>query len=140
MASVNRATQEVALTLGLALQSLFAPHPLAFSHLLELNGTKMHAPLVKRGASTADYLVHLAPGAYGGVGALGMFPAVSAADGQGGKGWYGTFFAADFDGHPTYDLEPLADTLEGEGLPTYLTCGTSGRGSHYGFVAGLVPQ
>ena len=119
MASVNRAAQEVALTLALALGSLFTPHPLAFSRLLELNGTKKHAPLVKRAAATADYLGHLAPGAYGGVGALGMFPAVCAADGRGGKSWYGTFFAANFDGHPTYDLEPLADTLEGEGLPTY---------------------
>lgn len=141
MASVNRATQKVALTLVLALQSLFPPHPLAFSRLLELNGTKKHAPLVKRAAATTDYLGHLAPGAYGGVGALGMFPGMSADDGQGRRCFYGTFFAADFDGHPVYDLEPLADTLEGEGVPTYLTCGTSGRGGHlYGFVAGLVPQ
>lgn len=141
MASVNRATQEVALTLALALQSLFAPHPLAFSRLLELNGTKKHAPLVKRAAATADYLGHLAPGAYGGVGALGMFPGVSADDGQGRKRFTGPSSPPTSTATRSTTSSPSPTRSRGEGVPTYLTCGTSGRGGHlYGFVTGLVPQ
>lgn len=129
------------LTLTSALQALFPPHPLAFNRLTKLEGVTKTAPLVRKAATVADYAAHLAPEAFGGVGALGMFPGVALQGGEGRDRWYATFLAGDFDGHLPDDLAPLVNTLEGFGLPVYLTCGTSGRGGHlYAFVEGLLPQ
>lgn len=125
----------------LALQLLFPPHPRAFSQILSLNGSKKYAPVALRSASVAEYLTHLSPDAYDGVGALGMFPGLSVPNERGESRWYAPFFVLDFDSTHAPELSPLIDTLEGYGLYTYPTCGSSGRGSHlYGFVEGLVPQ
>jgi CRP-like cAMP-binding protein len=130
-----------ALTLVLALQTLFPPHPLAFSKLAVLSGCSKSAPVVRRSASQAEYLTHLSPDAYGGVGALGMFPGLSIPNEKGEPRWYSPYFVVDFDKARPDDLWPLIDTFEGFALYTYPTCGTTGRGSHlYGFIEGLVPQ
>ena len=141
MAKVNYVIEEWALTAVLALELLFPSHPLAFSRLIKLENGKKTAPMIQRAASHADYATHLSPAAYGGIGALGMYPGLSVPDEKGRGWWYAPFFVADFDTAQPLDLEPLTDTLEGYGLTTYLTCGTTGRGSHlYGFVEGIVPQ
>ena len=141
MAEVNYVVKEWALTSLLALESLFPSHPLAFSRLVKLENGKKTAPIIIHAASHADYATHLSPDAYEGVGALGMYPGLSIPDEKGRGWWCAPFFVGDFDAVQTPELEPLIDTLEGYGLTTYPTCGTTGRGSHlYGFVKGLVPQ
>ena len=97
--------------------------------------------MIKGAAFHDDYAIHLSLDAYGGVGALGMYPGLSVPEKKGTRWWYAPFFVADFDAVRPLDLEPLTDTLEGYGLTTYPTCGTTGRGSHlYGFVESFVPQ
>ena len=141
MAEVNYVVKQWALTSLLALESLFPSHPLAFSRLTKLENGKKTAPMIPGAASQDDYAMHLSPAAYGGVGALGMCPGLSVPDEKGQRRWYVPYFVADFDAVQTPELEPLINTLEGYGLTTYPTCGTTGRGSHlYGFVEGLVPQ
>ena len=140
MAKVNYVVKEWALTFVLALELLFPSHPLAFSRLTKLENGKKTAPMIPAAASHADYATHLSSAAYGGVGALGMYPGLSIPD-EKGRGWCAPFFVGDFDAVQTPELEPLIDTLEGYGLTTYPTCGTTGRGSHlYGFTEGFVPQ
>lgn len=141
MVKVASHLHEKALTLVLALQTLFPPHPLAFSTLIRLSGSAKTAPIARRGASQAEYLTHLGPDAYDGVGALGMFPGFSIPNEKGELRWYSPYFVVDFDKVRPDDLWALIDTLEGLGIYVYLTCGTTGRGSHlYGFIEGLVPQ
>lgn len=141
MARLASSVHEVALKLVLTLQLFFPPHPLAFSQILSLSGSKKYAPVALRSASVAEFLTHLSPDAYDGVGALGMFPGLSVPNERGESRWYAPFFVLDFDSTHATELSSLIDTLEGCGLYTYPTCGSSGRGSHlYGFVEGLVPQ
>lgn len=133
--------QDTVLALVFALQTLFPPHPLAFSRLIALVGTRKEAPIVKRAATYADYAAHLSPEAYSGVGAIGMFPGISNESEPGKTKWFAPFFVADFDAARPLELVPLIDTLAGFGLMTYPTCGTSGRGAHlYGFTESLMPQ
>ena len=136
-----RIIQDLTLTLVLALQNLFPPHPLAHNRLLRLEGSKKLAPVTERAARPADYARHLAVASFDSEGALGMFPGVSVPDARGSARWYMGYLAVDFDGHLPEQVVPLATTLEGFGFAAYLTCGTSGRGTHlYVFFAKPLPQ
>lgn len=109
----------------------FPSHPLAHIHLKQLAGENKHCPVARRAATKDEYAAHLAPKAYDGVGALGVYPSVKGEPLlKGGHRWHSSFIALDFDKHKPLELSGLTDELlERDALPR-VSCGTSGRGAH----------
>ena len=141
MSSALQDDESRASALLVAHQRLFPPHPSAHNRLISFDSEGKSAPLVERGATQADYLAHLSPDAYDGVGALGMYPTLCMSDGQGKGRWFSSFMALDFDNDEPLALQTITNTFEGYGIYSYATCGTTGRGSHlYFFPDEPMPQ
>ena len=107
-------------------------HPHAHIRLASFdNGKGKRCPVVRRTATVDDYTAHLAPDAYGGIGALGVYPSLPGEPlPKGGHRWHSSFIALDFDKHKPLELVGLTDALLERGALSRASCGTSGRGSH----------
>lgn len=88
----RKSLRDAAFALVFALQTLFPPHPLAFSRLAAIKGADKSAPIILKAATYADYAEHLSPDAYNGVGAIGAFPGLSEKNDQGESQWFTRYF------------------------------------------------